>query len=150
MNFCSNCGKKIVDNNNFCTGCGTRLNDYNSVNLSIKKEENNGLKTASIVLGIIGIVGSLRFILSPLTLITSLVGLILGIVASKEVRNVSGIVLNSVGLFLSIIMLGIIVIFILMVTDTTSEYIGTDYYYDDSYFDDFYSEYFDNGSKEYY
>ena len=25
MNFCTNCGKKIVKNNKFCTNCGSKI-----------------------------------------------------------------------------------------------------------------------------
>lgn len=99
MIFCRNCGTKIIDNNRFCTNCGTKLDNIECVN----EKENNGLKVVSIVLGIIGIVGSITVVLSPLCLILSLVGLILGIIATKKVNNVSGIVLSSIGLFLSIL-----------------------------------------------
>ena len=82
---CSKCNKKLDKNEKFCIYCGTKVEN-------IKKEEikndivvqENGLRIASIVLGSIGIVGTLLIIFSPISLILSLVGLILGIVATKK------------------------------------------------------------------
>ena len=103
--YCSNCGKKN-EGNNYCTNCGNKLNNEdNNTNQIVVKKDCNGLKTASIVLGILGIVGSLLIIFSPISFTFSLVGLILGIIANKKIRNISGIVLSSIGLFLSFVIL---------------------------------------------
>ena len=115
MNFCSNCGSKNMGNN-FCTNCGNKLGVVN-VN---KNSSSNGLKTASIVLGIIGIVGSLTFVSTFIGMVVSIVGLILGIVATKKGKNVAGIVLNSVGMVLSIGILLLMGMFIRWVVDITN------------------------------
>ena len=99
--YCSNCGNKIVEGNSFCTKCGIRVV---SGRKSIVKDEKNGLKTASLVLGIMGIVGSLTLVLSPLAFVISLVGIILGVIAKKSIKNVEGILISSIGLFLSSLM----------------------------------------------
>ena len=99
--YCSNCGNKIVEGNSFCTKCGIRVVGGRK---SIVKDEKNGLKTASLVLGIMGIVGSLTLILSPLAFVISLVGIILGVIAKKSIKNVEGILISSIGLFLSSLM----------------------------------------------
>lgn len=108
--YCSNCGNKN-EGNNYCINCGNKLiNSNNNDNINVIKEDGSGLKTASIVLGILGIIGSLLIIFSPIAFIFSLIGLILGIIAAKKVRNVSGIVLNSIGLILSIIIVGVMIL----------------------------------------
>jgi len=99
--YCSNCGNKIVEGNSFCTKCGIRVVGGRK---SIVKDEKNGLKTASLVLGIMGIVGSLTLVLSPLAFVISLVGIILGVIAKKSIKNVEGILISSIGLFLSSLM----------------------------------------------
>lgn len=141
MNFCSNCGKK-VDGNKFCTKCGNRLDNVNSTVTDGK--ENSGLKTVSIVLGILGIVGSVMVIFSPFGFILSLIGLILAIIAIKKVKNVIGIVLNSIGLFLSV---GMIIIVGLLIRFAINNYNGYNQnYYDneyDKFYNDFNSGYFD-------
>lgn len=154
--YCSNCGTKN-EGNKFCVKCGNKLNVVSSNNtndnVSVKKE-TSGLKTASIILGILGIVGALVVIFAPVSLILTIIGLILGIVATKKVKNVSGIVLNSVGLFLSIIMLGL---FILVIMFATEEYDNNNYYDDsyygsdsefniDDYFNDIMDEYYNDDS----
>ena len=99
--YCSNCGNKIVEGNSFCTKCGVKI--VGGRNNTVKKEKN-GLKTASLVLGILGIVISLTLVLSPLAFVISLVGIILGVIAKKSIKNVEGILISSIGLFLSSLM----------------------------------------------
>lgn len=100
--YCNKCGTRLYGDESFCTGCGNKIGDeIKSIN---NKEIKDGKKTASIVLGILSLVGSLLFIFAPLSFILAVIGLILGIVATKKVKNVSGIVLNSIGIFLSLIM----------------------------------------------
>ena len=141
--YCSNCGNKN-DGNNFCTKCGNKLDNID--NKDIVKNNGSGLKTASIVLGIIGIVGTFMIIFSPICFIISLVGLILSVVASRNVRNVSGIILNSVGLFLSIIVLGIIGLVSFFVIE---EYDRLPDYKDNNSFDNGYYEKFKDLIEEY-
>lgn len=108
---CTNCGNKLESNSTFCPECGVKIENkeihisYNSTN---KTNNNNGLKTASIVLGIVGLV--LGIFLSVLGFIISLVGLILGLCALKKGKNVIGTVLNSVALAISIIVSVLVII----------------------------------------
>lgn len=115
--YCSNCGTKNM-RNNFCTNCGNKLG---VVNVD-KKSTDNGLKTASIVLGIIGIVGSLTLIFTFVGMLISIIGLILGIAATKKGKNVAGIVLNSVGMVLSIGILLLMGMFIRWIVNITNGY----------------------------
>jgi len=102
--FCENCGNKLADNALFCPECGTKIEkkniDSKMVNTNNNSNIKSGLKTASIVLGVLGIVGGLTVIFSIPGFIMSLIGLILGICATKKVKNILGIVLSSVGLFI--------------------------------------------------
>ena len=144
--YCSNCGTKN-DGNNYCVKCGNKLVINNSNNNKDIKEEGNGLKTASIILGILGIIGSVLIIFSPISFVFSLIGLILGIVATKKVRNVSGIILTSIGLFLSLIILGIIGLIFNFVID--NRYDEIDRYKDNYAFDKEDYEKFKNMIEEY-
>lgn len=141
--YCSNCGIKN-DENNYCVNCGNKLNNNNNV---IVNKESNGLKTASIVLGILGIIGAVLIVFSPISFVLSLIGLILGIVANKKIRNVSGIILNSIGLFFSIIILGIIWLIIIFMFDNSFDEISD--YRDNYVFDREYYEKFENIIEEY-
>lgn len=127
--YCSNCGTKNVGNT-FCTNCGNRL-DGVSNNVMLKQEEKNGLKTASIVLGVIAIIVSITIVLSPVSIILSIIGLVLGIVATKTGKNVLGIVLNSVGLFVSIVILFLMGLFIKWAISLPDDY--EDSYYEETY-----------------
>lgn len=143
--YCSNCGTKN-EGNKYCTKCGLLLDNSNVL---VKKEEKNGLKITSIVFGVIGILGSITVFFSPLSLIISLIGLILGVVATKKVKNVLGIVLNTIGLFLSIIILFLVGLFILLFATDDYGYSDENDYYD-RYYDRF-DDYFDgNKYGEYY
>ena len=89
---CSNCGNEIKNDEKFCSSCGT----------PIKKEQSEGLGIASMVLGIISLVFCI--FLNILTLPLSLTGLILGIVnKAKKGKRISGIILNSISIILSIV-----------------------------------------------
>ena len=139
MNFCPKCGNKVENNCSFCTKCGMNLinntNNYNGNN-NVVKSEGSSTRVASIVLGILGILGAVLFIFAPISLILSIIGLILGIIATKKCRNVAGIVLSSIGLFISLIMcvlIGMLIYFAFITVDTTyGDYDIPSIYYDDS------------------
>lgn len=136
--YCSNCGKKIDSGNTFCTGCGFKLGNIGNMNNRVKsQEEVSGLKIASIILGVLGIIGSLTWIFSPISIIIALVGLILGIVATKKVKNAVGIILSSVGLGLSLIMILLLVLVFRSTFDIISGY------EEESYYDDYYNNYYE-------
>lgn len=115
--YCDKCGTRLTGNEKFCFHCGAKTIN-NNLNPEIK--ESSGKKTASIVLGIISIVGIFLVIFSPISLILSLIGLIIGIKANKEVSNVAGIVINAISLFISLIITAIIA-FIVMITINISK-----------------------------
>lgn len=91
--YCNNCGTENEKETKFCVKCGKELG---------KKSE--GLGIASMILGIISIV--LSFIITVVTLPLSITGLILGIVnKAKGGKKISGIVLNAISIFLSIVLI---------------------------------------------
>ena len=110
--YCYKCGTRLTGNEKFCFHCGTEVKTNININSNVK--ETNGKKIASIVLGVISLVGVAIVIFSPISLILSLIGLIIGIIASKDVSNVPGIVINAIGLFISLIFT-IIIAFIIMI-----------------------------------
>ena len=121
--FCVKCGKEVKEGTKFCTSCGAEIEAQKekkddkltySQNKSIETTSNptpvvektestgDGKGTASLILGILSIIGCL-------TPITSIVGLILGITAKKSGKKTAGIILNSIALGLFII--GLIIFF---------------------------------------
>ena len=113
--YCSNCGQKN-NNNKFCTNCGINLKPT-------KVKEESGMKIASIILGGLGIFANLTIIFSFFGFIISLIGLILGIITTKKEKNIVGIVLNSVALFISIILISIFIIIFSTIFKTPEEFI---------------------------
>lgn len=109
--YCTNCGNKINNNDKYCTKCGNKLDSENvqfNVNNNIEKKSYSGKKIASIVLGAVSIALSFMVIFAPLGLIISIIGLIFAFLVINKESNVLGILLNSVGLVIS---LGICIIF---------------------------------------
>ena len=110
MRFCEKCGKELKEGDVFCPKCGTSV----LFEEKKKKGDNEGLGTASTVLGILSIVFSLLINIFVIPL--ALVGLILGIVnKAQNGRKVSGIVLNGIAMILSVIVfIGLIVALVLV------------------------------------
>ena len=67
--YCSNCGEKS-NGENYCFNCGNKLNSV-TTNNNVSNNNSDGLRTASIVLGIIGIVGNILIVFFPITFILS-------------------------------------------------------------------------------
>ena len=119
---CNYCGADNKEGAKFCASCGAELKEKKKEEVKVEKVEvkevkepvketkpstvKDGKATASLVLGICGL------IIWCLTLPLTIVGLILGI-ASKERsgKRTAGIVINSIGLALSIIALIIMFMF---------------------------------------
>ena len=111
MKYCPKCGEENNAEAKFCKSCGTNfegesaVNNTNTVNNS---NQNEGLGTASLVMGIIALVLSFTcFVIFPLFIVIplALTGLILGIVNKvKNGKKFAGIILNAVAIFVSIIM----------------------------------------------
>ncbi len=84
--FCKYCGKEISVDAKFCSSCGKTLNDYNSTsNMQINnvpnpqihppKSNNQGMATASLILGIASIILFIVFYLSiPCALLAKYLG----------------------------------------------------------------------------
>ena len=108
--FCSSCGNKIDNDIRFCPNCGHKINDININNSYVSDIDKSieGKRTASIVLGILSLVGIFIMIFAPISFILAIIGLILAIRVNKVVKNTAGIVLNAIGLFLSFIIISII------------------------------------------
>ena len=143
--YCENCGKKLNENGNYCANCGEKIN-----NLSILNEKNSesteNIRIASIVLGGLSLGGALLFILAPVSFILGIIGLILAIKSHRNGNNVVGIVLNAIGIFLSIIILGIISLMI-RVTVNAIKY-GTDWYDNNIY--DYLERQYETGREDKY
>ena len=95
--YCSNCGEQRVNNFAYCQKCGSKFEEVKTTNNS-----SSDSKTVSIIFGIIGIAGSILIVFIPIAFVLSLIGLILAIISNKKEKNTTGIVLNIIGLFLSI------------------------------------------------
>lgn len=157
--YCSKCGTRN-EGNKFCTNCGMKLENISNVNTGtgVKTEEKNGLKTASLVLGIISIISSILLVFSPIGLMLAIIGLVLGIVASKSVKNVVGIVLNSVGLFISIVVISLLIWLVVAFINDNNDYVvddnynyGDEYNYDDfGSFDDMFDQFFGGDFGEFF
>ena len=108
--YCSNCGAKFNEEENYCANCGKLINEHKPITIG---NNNEGARSASIVLGILSLVGIFIFIFAPISLILSIIGLILAIKSSKTYKNTAGIVINAISLFLSCIITAIIALIIM-------------------------------------
>ena len=111
--YCSSCGNKLEDNSKFCPKCGHEMNNNVKTYESEVDKSIEGKRTASIVLGILSLVGVFIIIFAPISLILGIIGLILAIKANHVVKNTAGIVLNAIGLFLSFIIVCILALLII-------------------------------------
>jgi len=107
MDYCSNCGNQISDQAVFCSRCGfvVNTNVYNSPltnNPFTNPPVQNGYATASMVLGILGVVfGAIFYAAIPLNII----GLVFGVKSRKisiNGKGTAGLVLSIIGLPLSV------------------------------------------------
>ena len=129
--ICNKCNSKIPENSKFCQVCGNAINplenvdpiinnfettDSNSLNNQTNninnqqqpiqnnnnKNDNDGLKTVSILLGIIGIVA--MFFHSTIASVIFIIGIIVGAIYKSKTKNKCfGLTLNIIGLILNII-----------------------------------------------
>ena len=108
MKYCPKCGTENNAEAKFCKSCGSNFEGESSVsttNTVNNVPQNEGLGTASMVIGIIALVLSFTcFVIFPLIIVIplALTGLILGIVnKAKKGKKFSGIILNAVALFVA-------------------------------------------------
>ncbi len=140
--YCSNCGNKVEQGTSFCTKCGSAIGNVAVNNQQAyyyaPKVPGNGLSIAGMVLGIVGLVFALLYLLSvtsdayilekaiyrryvlayafgvvlvPLSLsATGLPLSICGFLKNKNGKNVAGIILNSITLLIQFILFLYIVV----------------------------------------
>ena len=124
--FCSKCGNKLTEGAAFCPSCGAPTGVTQVTPVTAQpvyympyKKPGNGLSIAGMVLGIIAAVYSFSAIIVACTTeytyaigltifqtILALVGLplsIAGMTKCKSGKNISGVILNSITLVISII-----------------------------------------------
>lgn len=97
--YCSGCGKSLAGMNGaYCNYCGAQLATQHNPYGMRPVSESGSKATASLVLGIIGLIAwFLPFIGFPITI----VGLVLGIKGMRSVkrdRAIAGMVLSIIGL----------------------------------------------------
>lgn len=113
--YCINCGGKIEDiNDNYCSSCGYRLDRNYKDEMNIREGNDGNKNNISIIFGTFSIVGSFLIIFAPFCFIVSLIGLILGFILLKKEKNILGILLNFIGLVMSI--LGSVLLFFIVVS----------------------------------
>ncbi len=123
MRFCEECGQKLLKNDKFCPKCGKKQTEEKVVvnapkNTEVKKTKSSadGLGTASMVLGIISLIFS--FIFTIFLFPVYLIGLILGIVSkANHGKRISGIILNSLAIVISIIMFFVWIVALVAIAD---------------------------------
>ena len=122
--YCSNCGKKLEKDALFCSGCGKSVSGIQTV--EEVKNQGNGRSIASLVLGIIGVLLGLLYLVATLniersvivqiyestafrigyaigSILLPIICAIVGICLSASARNQNKNGLNTAGLVLSII-----------------------------------------------
>ncbi|MBQ2639990.1 MAG: zinc-ribbon domain-containing protein [Bacilli bacterium] len=133
METCSKCGKKLKKGDLFCGECGTKVGKKvakkkEEVSKKETKKSNEGLVVASLVIGIIAIIFSavLNILIVPLAIL----GLIFGIVGKSSKgkgKKIAGIILNSLALFIAIVVFTIIVVFIVSVVNDSDNVFNNAY-----------------------
>jgi len=113
--FCKYCGKKMTKNDKYCASCGksTIEEEIKPINVN---ELGKGRAIASLVIGIISVIFA-GFIPLPI------IGLILGYsYKGKCTEKTAGIILNIIGIILSVIIFVFFVIFgIVVISDAISD-----------------------------
>ena len=135
--YCDRCGNRLMGYEKYCPNCGNTIKD-NVKDIDIANDNMNksteGNRSASIVLGGLSLGGVFLGIFAPISLILSIIGLVLAIKSNKNSKNTVGIVLNAIGLFLSFIITGFIILVINFVVNTSNGVI-------DEYWDNYYNTY---------
>ena len=112
--YCIECGSRLIGNEKYCSNCGSMVDSNSKVDSSLESDnlsvKRDGDKSSSIAFGVLSIIGSSLIIFSPIALVFSIIGLILGIRVNKRVGNLLGIVLNAIGLCLSLLTFLIIIL----------------------------------------
>ena len=144
--YCNNCGNRLMGNEKYCPNCGSKTFENSNSNIDIvanesERKSTEGYRSASIILGGLALGGVFFGIFAPVSVILSIIGLILAIKSNRNVKNTPGIVLNAIGLFLSVIITIAFILFIWFVFSVVddndydfnnmyNDYINRDYKYD--------------------
>ena len=119
--YCDKCNNRLMGIEKYCPECGNPVNNNIKENTDIKNNKNinnvENYRSASIALGIISLVGVFLGIFAPISLVLSIIGLIFAIKSNKNVKNTIGIVLNSISLFISMIITLFIALVIYLAVD---------------------------------
>ena len=125
---CSNCQNKLKGSEKFCPECGTKVNKEIIYPTDTSTEN---IRSASILLGIMSIVGVCLFIFAPVSLILSIIGLVFALKSNKHVKNTPGIILNGIALLLSFVITTVIAFFIGICIDMIDDLKIEEYYHGD-------------------
>ena len=144
METCSKCGKKLKKGELFCGECGTKVKkgtkketpkkdakakkETPKKEVKTNKDNKEGLLVASLVIGIIAIIFAavLNILIVPLAVL----GLIFGIVGKSSKGNgkkIAGIILNSLSIFIGILVFSIIVAFVVSVINDSDNMFNNAY-----------------------
>lgn len=137
--YCDRCGNRLMGYEKYCPNCGNIIGEKEEVkvvNDNVNKS-TEGNRSTSIVLGGLSLGGVFLGIFAPISLILSIIGLVLAIKSNKNSKNTVGIVLNAIGLFLSVVITSIIALIIYFVVNTSSGII-----------DDYWGSYYDAYEKQ--
>lgn len=97
--FCENCGKQIPDGESFCPYCGGGSVPTQAPAQAIVTEKAPmDYAAVSLVLGIVGLLCS-----SCCMPILNIIGIIFGVKANKFTGRKAGLILNIIGLILSLL-----------------------------------------------
>lgn len=99
--ICKKCGANNNETTKFCTQCGSPLES--------SKEKKSALGTVSLVIGVIAVI--LSFILNVFMIPLAITGIVVGACCKEKTKKkVVGIILNSVSIFISLVMVFIILV----------------------------------------
>ena len=112
---CKNCNYSLKGDEKYCPSCGCRTENNEALTIDNDHVSTENFRLASVILGILSLGGVCFLVFAPISLILSVLGLIFAIKSNKHYKNIVGIILNSISLFLACI---ITIIFALILSFT--------------------------------
>lgn len=111
--YCTKCGNKVSNTQSYCTNCGNKLNCD-----KIKQNKQDDLMIASLIIGILSIIGTITCSIFILPL--AIFGLVLGLKSAKKLNM--GVILNLIAIIVSIaLFLGTFIYGVAMYKESTKE-----------------------------